>query len=314
MSRDTVEIVGGGLDGLRRATGVARRGERVRYVEPALRAGGAYVTESFLTPFRFNLGQSLVLRDALPPLDLLEPDPLIAVGGAVLDRRSIALTPAETAFATLEASAIRDPGRRGTIAGLAVALGIDPAATGSGEGLARLCGHLDDLVAVAGGNGLVGAALADELLAAGGLVVEGDGPPTAPEPVPGLGLCRLFVGLRGPGPRPEAFFEAVGFEDDRSLRAALERLRAGELDTPVGFVVDTSHLEPEAPLDEQLSSVVWQGVLPGGSPGVTRAGYTAAVLEALGVEERDVVFRLLWLPDDTGEPLGPEAWGAPATA
>ena len=77
------EIVGGGFPGLVRAVEEVRRGRRVDYVEPALRAGGALVTESFLTPFRFNLGPPLVRRPPLPSLDVFVPEPLVRVGDEV---------------------------------------------------------------------------------------------------------------------------------------------------------------------------------------------------------------------------------------
>jgi hypothetical protein len=48
--------------------------------------------------------------------------------------------------------------------------------------------------------------------------------------------------------------------------------------------------------------LVWQGVLPFGAT-VPRATYAAAVLDRLDIAERDVIFQLLWLPEDTAEPL-----------
>ena len=77
------EIVGGGFPGLVHAVEETRRGRRVEYVEPALRAGGALVTESFMTPFRFNLGPPLVRRPPLPSLHVFVPDPLTRVGEIV---------------------------------------------------------------------------------------------------------------------------------------------------------------------------------------------------------------------------------------
>jgi hypothetical protein len=306
VSVEPAELVGGGLDGLRGAVEVVRGGRDVRYVEPALRAGAPFTTESFLTPFRFNLGQSLVRRPDVAGLELVEPDPLVAAGVATLGRASVSLAPASTAFATLDGSDV-DPATRITLLALAIALGIDPEAPASGMSLARLAAGLDDLVAVAGGNGLVAAAVSDELVAAGGHLVEAAGPPTTSDPVEGLGLCRLFVGLRRTRSSTRAFLEAHGFEDEESLRASLERLRAGATERPVGFVVDNTHLDPRGALDERLGSFVWQGVLPA-RPSVTRSDYTESVLELLGLTERDVVFKLLWLPEETGEPLGAVPW------
>jgi len=77
------EIVGDGFPGLLRAVEEMRRGRRVEYVEPALRAGGAFVTESFMTPFRFNLGPPLVRRPPLPQLDVFVPEPLVRLGDEV---------------------------------------------------------------------------------------------------------------------------------------------------------------------------------------------------------------------------------------
>jgi hypothetical protein len=79
----STEIVGGGFPGLVRAVEEVRRGRHIEYVEPALRAGGALVTESFLTPFRFNLGPPLVRRPPLPSLHVFVPKPLVRVGGTV---------------------------------------------------------------------------------------------------------------------------------------------------------------------------------------------------------------------------------------
>lgn len=312
MSAEPAELVGGGMDGLRGAVEVARGGREVRFVEPSLRAGAPFLTESFLTPFRFNLGQSLVRSPGLPGLELLRPDPLIAVGAATLGRVSVALEPAATAFATLDANDVRDPIRRITLLALGLALGIDPDAPGSGVGLTDLCAGLDDLVVVSGGNGMVGVAVADALVAAGGQLIEGLGPLSAPEPRDGLGFCRLFVGLRTPRPAGRAFLETRGFDDEDSLRTRLDRLRAGDVEHLVGFVVDNAHLDPRGTLDERLGSFVWQGILPS-DPAVTRAAYTASVLNLLGLADRDVVLRLLWLPDETGEPVGAEPWARVTT-
>jgi hypothetical protein len=315
VSSGAAELVGGGSEGLRGAVELARGGREVRFVEPALRAGAPFVTESFLTPFRFNLGQSLVLRSAVPDFELLEPDPLMAVGSATLERAPVALEPGATAVATLETNGVGNPALRTTLLALGLVLGIDPVAPGSGASLADLAARLDDLVVVAGGSGLVSAALCDELVAAGGQLVEGAGPPVVPEPFQGLGMCRLFVGLRRPRPNERAFIEAHGFEDEESLGSALDRLRMGDTTRAIGFVVDNTHLDPHGVLDERLGSFVWQGPLPAGTA-IARSAYTASVLELLDLDRREVVFSLLWLPEETGEPLGgaPWPWTAPSPA
>jgi hypothetical protein len=244
------EIVGGGFPGLLRAVEEARRGGRVEFVEPALRAGGSLVTESFMTPFRFNLGPPLVRRPPLPSLHVFVPDPLIRVG------------------------AVAGPGTPRLRAFL------------SG-------GETDDLVVVSGGNGLAAACLVDELVAAGSRVVEGVGgvEQDAPEHE-GVGVCRLFVGLRGPAPVGDAFATAVGSEDE-------EALLRGDTSRPVGFVVSNAHLDANL-VDPALSSFSWQAVLPFGS-GLARDDYADAVLETLGVDRAAVTCKLLWLPEDTGE-------------
>lgn len=246
------EIVGGGFPGLVRAVEEARRGRRVEYVEPALRAGGELVTESFLTPFRFNLGPPVVRRPPLPSLRVFVPDPLVRVGETVG-----AGSPAVRAFL-------------------------------SG-------GETDDLVVVAGGNGLAAACLVDELVAAGGGVVEGVGAVDRPAPPEhGLGVGRLFVGLRGAAPVGDAFATAVGADDD-------ETLLGGETGRPVGLVVSNAHLDANL-VDPALSSFVWQAALPFGS-GLRRDDYADAVLDALGVDRASVICKLLWLPEDTAETL-----------
>jgi hypothetical protein len=249
----TTEIVGGGFPGLVRAVEEARRGRRVEYVEPALRAGGALITESFMTPFRFNLGPPLIRRPPLPSLDVFVPEPLVRVGDAVG-----AGSPAVRAF----------------LAG----------------------GESEDLVVVSGGNGLAVACLIDELVAAGSSVVEGIG--AVAEPLPerdGLGVCRLFVGLRGAAPAGDAFATAVGADDD-------ETLLGGDTARPVGLVVSNAHLDGNL-VDPDLSSFVWQAALPFDC-GLGRDDYADAVLETLGVDRASVICKLLWLPEDTGERLG----------
>jgi hypothetical protein len=303
----SAQQLGGTLEDLRYAADLAREGSHVRIEEPSLRAGAPFATESFLTPFRFNLGQSLVRRPEVTGHELLEPDPLLALGEATLGRAPVVLQPAGTAVETLDASGILEPDRRAVLLALGLALGIDPTHEGSGAGLARLCAGLDELVVVRGGNGMVAAAATDALVAAGGQLVEGVAPTAVPPRPEGLGLCRLFVGLRVPRPAGRAFLDAHGFADERSLHAALGRLRGGNVDHPVGVVVDNAHLEPRGALDERLGSFVWQGVLPSDRT-VDRAAYAASVLELLGVADRDAVFRLLWLPDETGEPVGAEPW------
>jgi hypothetical protein len=249
----TTEIVGGGFPGLVRAVEEARRGRRVEYVEPALRAGGALVTESFMTPFRFNLGPPLVRRPPLPSLHVVVPDPLVRVGDVVGEG-----SPAVRAFL-------------------------------SG-------GETDDLVVVSGGNGLAVACLIDELVAGGSRVLEGVGAadPSATERH-GLGICRLFVGLRGAAPAGDAFATAVGADDD-------ETLLRGDTARPVGLVVSNAHLDANL-VDPDLSSFVWQAALPFDS-GLGRDEYADAVLETLGVDRASVICKLLWFPEDTGEVLG----------
>ena len=244
------EIVGDGFPGLVRAVEEVRRGRRVEYVEPGLRAGGALVTESFMTPFRFNLGPPLVRRPPLPSLDVFVPEPLVRVGGTV---------------------GAGSPAVRTFLSG----------------------GETDELVVVSGGNGLAVACLLDELVAAGGHVVEGVGAVDRPAPEQdGLGVCRLFVGLRGPAPVGDAFATAVGAADD-------ETLLRGDTARPVGLVVSNAHLDANL-VDPALSSFVWQAVLPFDS-GLGRDEYADSVLEALGVDRASVICRLLWLPEDTGE-------------
>jgi hypothetical protein len=298
-----VEVTGNGFAGLLDAVELSRAGAEVTFTEPSLRAGGTFVTESFLTPFRFNLGPGLVRRPPVPSLRVLAPDPLVAVGEASLGRLPIDLRAGSTVAETLAASDVDDPARRSLLLGLAVLLGIDPEAAGSGSTLAAACQALDDLVVVEGGNGVAVAALVDELLASGGHVTEGFGGLSQRLPSsPGLGTCRLFVGLRRLAPVRPAFATAVGFGDEQSLLARLGALREGRLGDPVGFVLDNSHLDPQRAGDI-LSSFVWQGVLPLGA-GVVRELYAEAVLATLGIDHADVLFRLLWLPEETGELLG----------
>ena len=227
-----------------------RGGGRVELRAPTLRAGGAAVTESFLSPFRFNLGPPLLPRPPLPSLDVFVPDPLVRIGGT----------------AGVGSAAVR-------------------AFLGGGES--------DDLVVVSGGNGLVSAYLVDELVAAGSHVVEGVGPVDAgAEPGEGVGVARLFVGVRGEAPVGDAFATAVGGADE-------EELLRGDASRAVGFVVSNAHLDANL-VDPALSSFVWQAALPFGA-GLSRTAYTALVLDTLGVETDAVVFTLLWLPEDTGE-------------
>lgn len=281
----SLRIVGGGFPGLARAVEETRRGAHVEYVEPQLRAGGTMVTESFLSPFRFNLGPALVPRPPVPSLSVLEPQMLLDVAGATVTR-----------------VAALSGGAAPLSAALAVLLGIDPGSSDADARLADACRGEDDLVLVAGGNGLAVACLVDELVAAGSTVVEGvGGVDGSTAPGEGLGICRLFVGRRGAAPPSRAFATAVGFQDDRSLHDRLASLRAGDVDEPVGFILSNAHLDANV-VDGDLSSLVWQGVLPFGA-GVSREDYTARVLAAVGIEQATVVFRLLWLPEDTGEAL-----------
>jgi hypothetical protein len=280
-----MQIVGGGFDGLARAVDECRRGARVEYVEPRLRAGGTMATESFLSPFRFNLGPTLVPRPPLPSLHVLEPQLLLDVAGATLTRAAAAAG-----------------GGRELQTAFGLFLGIDPAGPDARVRAAAACADADYLVLVGGGNGVAVACLVDELVAGGSTVVEGvgdvDGEPSSEG---GLGVCRLFVGVRGE-PRPlRALATAVGFTDEASLRERLDRMRAGELGEPLGFLVSNAHLDANL-TEPQLWSFVFQGVLPFGGA-VSRAEYTERALAAVGVDPADVIFKLLWLPEDTGEPL-----------
>jgi hypothetical protein len=277
-----VRIAGDGFAGLVRAVEESRRGARVEYLEPRLRAGGAMATESFLSPFRFNLGPTLVPRPPLPSLHVLEPQLLLDVDG-------VALTHA----------ALSSGGAPELRSAFALFRGYDPA---SPEAVAEACAGADDLVLVSGGNGLAVACLLDELVAGGSTVVEGVGD-VDPGPVAaeGLGTCRLFVGLRGPARPLRALATAVGFHDERSLLDGLDALRAGGPPEPLGFLVSNAHLDAN-PVEPALWSLTFQGVLPFGAD-VSREDYTGRVLEALGIDPEEVIFRLLWLPPDTGESL-----------
>ena len=277
-----LQVVGGGFPGLVRAVEESRRGARVEYLEPRLRAGGAMATESFLSPFRFNLGPSLVRRPPLPSLHVLEPQLLLDVAGATLTR------------ATLSA------GGGGELrSAFALLCGVDPA---SAEAVDEACAGADDLVLVSGGNGLAASCLLDELVAGGSTVVEGIGDvDPGPAAGDGLGICRLFAGVRG-GARPDrALATAIGFTGEPSLRGRLDALRTGDVDEPLGFLVSNAHLDANL-VDPDVWSFVFQGVLPFGAE-ISRAAYTERVLGALDVDPADVIFRLLWLPEDTGESL-----------
>jgi hypothetical protein len=302
---DAVEVVGGGLAGLREAADLARGGGHVVYREPGLRAGGRFVTESFLTPFRFNLGPALVPRDLVAGAHVIEPDPLLSVGSAKLGRASHRLVAGSTVAQTLDASGIVESGTRASLTALALLLGIDPAEPGSGTGLVSEAARLQDLILVAGGNGSVPAALIDEIVARGGRVFEGTAQ-WSPEPtLPGqLGMCRLFFGVRGAGPVLDAFAQAHGFSDEASLVQGLSDLRAGRVGAPFGFLLSNRHLD-SAHTTGATSSFVWQGPLPLEEGAISRPDYARRVLEAVGVAEADVIFQLLWLPAETRESLGP---------
>jgi hypothetical protein len=237
------------------AVEAVRRGGRGDFVARELRAGGRMVTESFLSPFRFNLGPPLVRRPPLPSLHVFVPDPLVSVGDVV---------------------GPGSPRVRAFLAG----------------------GETDDLVVVSGGNGLASACLVDELVAAGASVVEGVGSVDPQTPLyEGVGVARLFVGVRGPAPIGEAFATAVGTDNE-------EALLAGDSSRAVGMVVSNAHLDANL-VEPALSSFVWQAALPFGEK-ISRAKYAALVLDALGVDRDAVVFKLLWLPEDTGEALTPQ--------
>lgn len=246
----TVEIVGDGFAGLIRAVDEVRRGGSVTYVEPGLRAGGAVVTESFLSPFRFNLGPPLIRRPPLPSLHVFVPDPLIRIG---------------------ETTGAGSPALRAFLGG----------------------GDTDDLVVVSGGNGVASACLVDEIVAAGSRVVEGVGAvDRGTDPTSGIGIARLFVGLHGPAPVGDVFAVVVGTDDEAVLLQ-------GDPSQQVGCVISNAHLDANL-VDPELSSFVWQAAMPFGAS-ISRAAYTDAVLERLGVDPLTVLFKLLWLPEDTGE-------------
>jgi hypothetical protein len=297
VTGDAVKVVGGGFPGLARAARLVRDGTPVDYVEPALHAGGLMRTESFLTPFRFNLGPSLVLRDIVGAARTLEPDPLVSVAGSSLGRDPVLLDPAGTAVEALAESG----SERAPLLGLALLGGIDPQADGSGRELVWMARRLPSLVALADGNGLVAARLVDEIVASGGHVMEGLGTKARRrQPKGRLGTSRLFIGLRGAPPATPGFATAVGWRDDAELLASLDRLRGGEVSSPLGLLLRNAHLDPPG---GGLSSCVWQGILPAGTA-LDRKAHTDSVLQAIGVDRERVLFSLLWLPEETGELLG----------
>ncbi|MBA3841885.1 MAG: hypothetical protein H0X39_04580 [Actinobacteria bacterium] len=305
MSVDApLEIVGRGHQGLRRAADLAKSGTPVVYREPGLRAGGRLITESFLTPFRFNLGPALVHRRLAGAVPVIEPDLLVAVAAWRLGRDARPLSAAETVAATLDASEVDDPETRAVLTALALLLGIDPDAPWSGAGIVQGAADLADLVLVGGGNGSIPAAWIDEIVAAGGTVIEGLSPWQPEPPLEGsLGTCRLFVGVRGAGPSLDAFATAYGFSDESSLLEGLSELRHGRVGSPLGFVLSNAHLD-STPTTGAITSFVWQGPVPSRDGAFSRYAYIEDVLAAVGVDERDVIFRLLWLPAETREILG----------
>jgi hypothetical protein len=298
----TEEAVGGGYAGLRRAAERARAGRPVSYREPRLRAGGAFATESFLTPFRFNLGPGVVGRDEAAGLRVIEPEWLLVVGDLRLGRDNVDLSRESTVAATLAANDV-DRDARTLLTAHALLLGVDPEAAGSGHVLAAAAARLQDAVLIAGGNGLAAALLVDEIVAAGGSVVEGTSPWLDEPPLEeGLGICRLFIGLRGYRRPAPGFACAYGFSDEASLTAGLAELRRGTRTTPFGFVLSNEHLDAGRP-DDPLSSLVWQGIVPTRAD-IARDRYISDVLDGLEIDDRDVIFRLLWLPGETREVLG----------
>jgi hypothetical protein len=205
----------------------------------------------------------------------------------------------DVAGATLTRAAVLSGGGGELRSAFALLCGVDAA---SAEGVDAACAGAGDLVLVSGGNGLAASCLIDELVAGGSTVVEGIGDvDQGPATGDGLGICRLFVGVRGEAPQRRALATAVGFAGEASLRARLDALRTGDVDEPLGFLVSNVHLDANL-VEPGLWSFVFQGVLPFGAE-VSRAGYTERVLEALDVDPADVIFRLLWLPEDTGESL-----------
>ena len=101
MSATDVIVVGGNADGLTVAAILARSGYAVTVVDSALKVGGELSTESFLTPYRFNLhGGHLLTREISPlatlgiaPPAWLNPDVVMAVtfaqGPPLLLRRAL---------------------------------------------------------------------------------------------------------------------------------------------------------------------------------------------------------------------------------
>ena len=301
---DATKVVGGGFSGLARAARLVRDGHAVEYVEPTLHAGGFMRTESFLTPFRFNLGPSVVLRDIVGSARAIEPDPLISVAGSSLGRDPVVLAPVGTAVETLAASRC-DGGERSALLGLALLGGIDPEGGGSGRELAWLARRLPSLVALADGNGLVTARLVDEIVANGGRVSEGLGRKPRRRGYAGrLGTSRLFIGLRDAPPTTPAFATAIGWDDESELLSSLDRLRKGELISPVGLLLRNTHLDPPG---GGLGSCVWQGILPADTA-LDRKAHTESVLRAIGIDADRVLFALLWLPNETSELLGARSY------
>ena len=165
----------------------------------------------------------------------------------------------------------------------------------------RWCCRASTRACTTRGRGLAVARLLDELVAGGSTVVEGVGDvdPGRVE-AEGLGICRLFLGLRSPAPALRALATAVGFHDERSLLERLDALRGGGPAEPLGFLVSNAHLDAN-PVEPSLWSCVFQGVLSFAD--IDRREYTERVLAALELDPADVIFRLLWLPQDTGESL-----------
>jgi hypothetical protein len=69
-----VAVLGGNADGLAAAAALSARGRRVLLLEPSLKAGGELLTESFLTPFRFDVRGGLLVGEPWPAGGAVDPD------------------------------------------------------------------------------------------------------------------------------------------------------------------------------------------------------------------------------------------------
>ena len=226
-------------------------------MEPSLRAGAPFLTESFLPPFRFNLGQSLVRSPGLPGSNCSGPirSSLSAPRLSAASRSRSSRPRRRSPRSTQTTSGTHPPDHT---ARARTRARHRPQCPRLGRGARPPLRRTRRSRRRVGRERQVGVAVADALVAAGGQLIEGLGPCRLLSRATGSASAGCSSGCVRRDPRDARSWKRVASTTrTRSVPASIGS--GGRRRTPRWFRRRQRAPRPAGTLDERLGSFVWQG-------------------------------------------------------